>query len=373
MADRVAAFGGAHRAEPRGGPGDRRAHRRELRRGRGGARVRARRHGDLRPVEEPARHADRATWRACESSSARGSWTSRASSTAGSSSRPPSSRARSRPRISCPPRPPTRAGTTASSAPDAGESGRPALRLAGGDRRHEQLRDLREGRRHRRHRHRRAGPRRRGRDRARQGVPQARGPARLGDASRPRTPPWPKPEARAEIDSEVARQKGGIAGACMVSDAFFPFRDGVDVGIREGVTAVVQPGGRTATSRASRPATRPAWPWCSPASDASSTEPVERTMPLVDMPLDELKTYTGRNPRPADQDAYWERALAEMPAVDPKVELVPHPSTRLTPSVSTCTSPACAERASTQSTCGPPGLGTSPRGAPLPRLLGEQR
>ena len=29
----------------------------------------------------------------------------------------------------------------------------------------------------------------------------------------------------------------------MVSDAFFPFRDGVDVGIRQGITAVVQPGG----------------------------------------------------------------------------------------------------------------------------------
>ena len=52
-----------------------------------------------------------------------------------------------------------------------------------------------------------------------------------------------KPEARAEIDREVARQKGGIAGSCMVSDGFFPFRDGVDVGIAEGVTAIVQPGG----------------------------------------------------------------------------------------------------------------------------------
>ena len=29
----------------------------------------------------------------------------------------------------------------------------------------------------------------------------------------------------------------------MVSDAFFPFRDGIDVGLSEGVTAVVQPGG----------------------------------------------------------------------------------------------------------------------------------
>ena len=52
-----------------------------------------------------------------------------------------------------------------------------------------------------------------------------------------------KPEARAEIDRETARQKGGIAGSRMVSDGFFPFRDGVDVGIREGVTAIVQPGG----------------------------------------------------------------------------------------------------------------------------------
>jgi phosphoribosylaminoimidazolecarboxamide formyltransferase/IMP cyclohydrolase len=29
----------------------------------------------------------------------------------------------------------------------------------------------------------------------------------------------------------------------MVSDAFFPFRDGVDVGIDEGISAVIQPGG----------------------------------------------------------------------------------------------------------------------------------
>jgi phosphoribosylaminoimidazolecarboxamide formyltransferase/IMP cyclohydrolase len=29
----------------------------------------------------------------------------------------------------------------------------------------------------------------------------------------------------------------------MISDAFFPFADGVNVGIREGVTAIAQPGG----------------------------------------------------------------------------------------------------------------------------------
>ncbi len=50
-------------------------------------------------------------------------------------------------------------------------------------------------------------------------------------------------EQRQEIEQEVADLHGGLAGAVMVSDAFFPFRDGVDVGLREGVTAVIQPGG----------------------------------------------------------------------------------------------------------------------------------
>jgi phosphoribosylaminoimidazolecarboxamide formyltransferase / IMP cyclohydrolase len=48
---------------------------------------------------------------------------------------------------------------------------------------------------------------------------------------------------KAEIDKRVAGEKGGLIGATMVSDAFFPFRDGVDVGIREGISAVIQPGG----------------------------------------------------------------------------------------------------------------------------------
>ena len=50
-------------------------------------------------------------------------------------------------------------------------------------------------------------------------------------------------DRKAEIDTRVADEKGGLIGASMVSDAFFPFRDGVDVGIREGISAVVQPGG----------------------------------------------------------------------------------------------------------------------------------
>ena len=46
-----------------------------------------------------------------------------------------------------------------------------------------------------------------------------------------------------EIDRKTGEDHGGIKGAVMVSDAFFPFRDGVDVGIKEGVTAIIHPGG----------------------------------------------------------------------------------------------------------------------------------
>jgi phosphoribosylaminoimidazolecarboxamide formyltransferase/IMP cyclohydrolase len=48
---------------------------------------------------------------------------------------------------------------------------------------------------------------------------------------------------KAEIGTRVAQEKGGLSGAAMVSDAFFPFRDGLDVGIREGIRSVIQPGG----------------------------------------------------------------------------------------------------------------------------------
>ncbi len=46
-----------------------------------------------------------------------------------------------------------------------------------------------------------------------------------------------------DIDEKTKEAKGGLMGATMVSDAFFPFRDGVDVAIREGIRAIVQPGG----------------------------------------------------------------------------------------------------------------------------------
>ncbi len=48
---------------------------------------------------------------------------------------------------------------------------------------------------------------------------------------------------REDIDNETISVNGGLAGSVMISDAFFPFRDGVDVAIKEGITAIAQPGG----------------------------------------------------------------------------------------------------------------------------------
>ena len=50
-------------------------------------------------------------------------------------------------------------------------------------------------------------------------------------------------DKKAEIDDKVAVEKGGLIGAAMVSDAFFPFRDGVDVGLKEGISSVIHAGG----------------------------------------------------------------------------------------------------------------------------------
>ena len=45
-------------------------------------------------------------------------------------------------------------------------------------------------------------------------------------------------------------------------------------------------------------------------------------MPILDLPLNELKAYKGTNPLPGDFEVYWDRALTEMRSVDPEVELV---------------------------------------------------
>jgi cephalosporin-C deacetylase len=46
-------------------------------------------------------------------------------------------------------------------------------------------------------------------------------------------------------------------------------------------------------------------------------------MPAVDRPLSELKNYRGINPKPADFDEFWRRALEELDATNPDPELVP--------------------------------------------------
>jgi phosphoribosylaminoimidazolecarboxamide formyltransferase/IMP cyclohydrolase len=50
------------------------------------------------------------------------------------------------------------------------------------------------------------------------------------------------------VSSRIAAMKAQdekltVAGAVMASDAFFPFRDGLDVAAELGIKAVIQPGG----------------------------------------------------------------------------------------------------------------------------------
>ena len=42
---------------------------------------------------------------------------------------------------------------------------------------------------------------------------------------------------------KAADEKLEVKGAVMASDAFFPFRDGIDVAAEYGIAAVIQPGG----------------------------------------------------------------------------------------------------------------------------------
>ncbi len=54
------------------------------------------------------------------------------------------------------------------------------------------------------------------------------------------------PEAAKLLDSveeKARRDRADLPGAVMVSDGFFPFRDGVDLALEQGITAIAQPGG----------------------------------------------------------------------------------------------------------------------------------
>ena len=46
-----------------------------------------------------------------------------------------------------------------------------------------------------------------------------------------------------KIEQKTQEDRGGLPGAVMVSDGFFPFRDGVDLALDQGITAIAQPGG----------------------------------------------------------------------------------------------------------------------------------
>jgi cephalosporin-C deacetylase len=48
-------------------------------------------------------------------------------------------------------------------------------------------------------------------------------------------------------------------------------------------------------------------------------------MPMItaDLPRDELASYAGTNPRPADFDAFWAAGLAELDGLDPQVKVEP--------------------------------------------------
>ncbi|MEN8136086.1 MAG: IMP cyclohydrolase [Thermodesulfobacteriota bacterium] len=45
------------------------------------------------------------------------------------------------------------------------------------------------------------------------------------------------------IDAQTMKDRAGLPGSVMISDAFFPYRDGADVGISQGVSAILQAGG----------------------------------------------------------------------------------------------------------------------------------
>ena len=134
--------------------------------------------------------------------------------------------------------------------PSAAEYRGPPVRLVGGAGHHLQLGHFRQRRLHRRHRHRRTGPGGGGGDRGLQGLHQVRRYPVLQAVRHPYKQLeleilQAKRDSSDQTDIDVATQeaKGGLIGSAMISDAFFPFRDGVDVGIRQGVTAVAHAGG----------------------------------------------------------------------------------------------------------------------------------
>jgi len=46
-------------------------------------------------------------------------------------------------------------------------------------------------------------------------------------------------------------------------------------------------------------------------------------MPVVDMPLEQLKKYKGTSPCPEDLDIFWDASLSEMYSVEPNIKMIP--------------------------------------------------
>ena len=66
---------------------------------------------------------------------------------------------------------------------------------------------------------------------------------RRHDARRRRRPDEPRRLARASPRIKAQNAGLSLAGSAVASDAFFPFRDGLDVVVDAGATCVIQPGG----------------------------------------------------------------------------------------------------------------------------------
>ena len=76
----------------------------------------------------------------------------------------------------------------------------------------------------------------------------------------------------ARIASIKAENAGlSLKGSVVASDAFFPFRDGVDVVARAGAAAVIQPGGSVRDEEVIAPLRNTASPWRSPVCAISAT------------------------------------------------------------------------------------------------------
>ena len=68
----------------------------------------------------------------------------------------------------------------------------------------------------------------------------------------------------------ISKARLPIQGCVLASDAFFPFRDGVDVAAKAGIRAVIQPGGSVKDQEVIELQTSMTWRWYSLASVISS-------------------------------------------------------------------------------------------------------